>query len=215
MSRKPNPLRWVPCSIAAKQLSISKDLLVKWSLGGGRFVPTMPSRRRKGVIQVQPSVAYEHLKEHGQRVRNFITPPDGYDLPQPKVVVVERKQPEDITHEDINEHGHLVIKQWVDIAEAERKALNDEARRASLLKPDQYVRELRGAVQMSIKHIEAGTADRLAVRLVAVLRERFAVDLRKRPGVASVLKRAVLEELNESMDLLRQDVEDRCAKGVK
>lgn len=217
MTMPPNPNRWVRLKEAAAEIGVSGALLSKWVTGRG-YSPEMPSRKDGNAFKVQPSAAYEHLKEHGSEiVRKKLTKPNGYNGPAVKETPqIPKWLTDDLPIEAITPvmQREMGTELWRMIKERQveiRQKAKDQAKLDGLIEPDRFVQLLRESARIFIEHMEIEGSKRLAQRLIAVLKERFTVNLSKHAGASSVLESVILEDLNVGLSEFRVAIDERCA----
>ena len=213
---------------AAQLLGCSGDWLRLWCLG--EVGPAMPHQRRGRRYLVDPAVAFEHITKHSRRLpRGFRNPREAADV---STTTTSPEGPD--TRAD--DHRHLTLDELDrELAHEAAKATPDankiralNAAFAARLKSRQFASKDGknlppsdvGKMLQSCGELWAEMIDEqahvMAKRLVALLRERFAVDLvAKNADAERLLESLVREEYgNDCIIRIRKRVEEQV-RGVR
>jgi hypothetical protein len=218
MQPQPDPWRWERVPAVATELGIGTRSLQLWCAGGPRYRPALAHELRGKFYFVQPAAAYAHLQEHGRGLRERLQKPLGYSANSSPTSKPWQQSPslEQLVNNPglIGEMGTEGVRALVGIYSEIRRSKNDQEKRADLLTPDAFVKELHSMGVLFTEHVEDVGATRLANKLVVLMRQQFGVDLASHAGAVTVLEHAIREDCNVSLTDFRRAMEDKC-RGIR
>jgi hypothetical protein len=194
-----------------------------WCRGDDGHRPALPHRWVGHRIQVQPAVAFEHLRQHAQKMS--VQTPAGAGTNDNALSItttngsttaaadVLERLASDPTF--VQQHGTEVARAMISARSELRRAAGDRAKASALLTPEEFSKGLRAAMALFVSHVEDVGAKRCAARLLGFIRKHFDVDLvDKNPAAMGLIEREVREDYNCSLRDFCQAIEDK-SRGVR
>jgi hypothetical protein len=222
MAELPDPRRWERLSVVARELGVSSRTLQLWCRGEEPYRPALPHRWVGHRIQVQPAAAFEHLRQHAQKMsvqtpagltENALSTTTTNNGNTTAAADVLERLASDPTF--VQQHGTEVARAMISARSELRRAAGDRAKASALLTPEEFSKGLRAAMVLFVSQVEDVGAKRCTARLLGFIRKHFDVDLvDKNPAAMGLIEREIREDHNCTLREFCQAIEDK-SRGVR
>ncbi|GMV81373.1 MAG: hypothetical protein AMXMBFR7_25570 [Planctomycetota bacterium] len=220
----PRALRWASLAEVAGELGITERWLRYWVAGQKRCTPALPARKIAGAWQVQPAVAFEHIRKHAAKGSEKMRPPVGWA--EDAVAGIEPTNPfgDEALPKDPHELLSRILRDkelLVALSEAKIRAIvaganalgvqrEREARLAGAIRADKVLEMLRALVIVFANLIDERATAR-AQAVVKQIRAEFNVDLaRTNPAAVGLLADFLRGQAQEDIHALHEELKSQC-----